>query len=85
VLEPRGAVADLEREVLAACAVPVSGWRAPRGVRLRGGRRPLRVRPEQASVEALPEGLLLACTLPPGSYATVLLACLLRVSQAGRG
>jgi tRNA pseudouridine13 synthase len=81
VLEPQGAVASLEREVMEACGVPASGWRAPRGVRLRGARRSLRVRPEEARAEAVPEGLRLTCTLPPGSYATVLLACLLRVSD----
>lgn len=52
--------------------------RLPRGVRLRGARRPLRVRPEAASSELVGEGAVrLSFALPPGSYATVLVEELL--------
>ena len=39
----------------------------------RGGRRPLTVQVESATVEQVPEGLRLTFSLPPGAYATVLL------------
>jgi tRNA pseudouridine13 synthase len=52
--------------------------RLPRGVRLRGARRPLRVRPEAAGCESLGGGVVrLSFALPPGSYATVLVEELL--------
>ncbi len=47
--------------------------RPPRGIRLRGARRALRVRPGDASLERESEALLLRCTLASGSYVTVLL------------
>jgi tRNA(Glu) U13 pseudouridine synthase TruD len=56
---------------------PLDVLRAPRGIRLRGARRALRVRPEAARVEC--EGrsaLRLHFELPPGSYATVLVEAL---------
>ena len=47
----------------------------PRGLRLRGGRRPLRVRAsELAWAPQAEDGLRLAFGLPPGSYASVLVA-----------
>ena len=49
----------------------------PRGVRLRGARRPLRVRPEEATCEPVCGAVRLSFTLPPGSYATVLVEELL--------
>jgi tRNA(Glu) U13 pseudouridine synthase TruD len=45
----------------------------PRGLRLRGGRRSLRVRPEDVSLERDGDALALRFRLPRGSYATVLL------------
>lgn len=71
--EPRAEVALRERAVLAAHGIPLEGLRAPRGVRLRGGRRSLRVRPQDLVLERVPEGLRVDVTLPAGSYATVLL------------
>jgi tRNA pseudouridine13 synthase len=72
-LQPGGEVAEREREVLEACGVPAEGLTPPRGIRLRGGRRALRVRPEEASTEPTADGLRLRFTLPAGSFATVLL------------
>jgi tRNA pseudouridine13 synthase len=73
-LEPRGAPRERERAVYRELGLP--SWerlRLPRGIRLRGARRPLRVRPEAASCEPLGEGAVrLSFALPPGSYATVL-------------
>ncbi len=77
VIEPRGEVALRERAAFVARGVAPEGLRAPRGVRLRGARRPLRVLPVDLELEALAEGLCVRVTLPPGSYATVLLEQLL--------
>src|SRR5262245_1321091 len=76
VLEPLGDAAARERDALGAHGVPTDR-RPPRGIRLRGGCRALRVRPEGLELEAAPEDLLVRATLPPGSYATVLLEALL--------
>ena len=76
-LQPAAEVAAREREVLEACGVPAEGLTPPRGIRLRGGRRPLRVRPEEASVLPLADGVRLRFTLPAGSFATVLVEELL--------
>lgn len=78
VLQPAGEPAERERRVLAAFGVDADALRPPRGIRLRGSRRPLRVRPEEAAAESAgPGALRLRFTLPPGSYATVLVEELL--------
>jgi tRNA pseudouridine13 synthase len=78
-LEPRAAPRERERAVLRRLGLPArERLRLPRGVRLRGARRPLRVRPEAASAELLGDGAVrLRFALPPGSYATVLVEELL--------
>jgi tRNA pseudouridine13 synthase len=48
------------------------------GDELQGGRRPLRVRPGDCTVEAIPEGLRVAFSLPRGAYATALLLELMK-------
>jgi tRNA pseudouridine13 synthase len=73
VQSPDGPVADRERAVLAACGVDLDGLRPPRGIRLRGARRPLRVQPVDTAVERADDAILVEFTLPPGSFATVLL------------
>jgi tRNA pseudouridine13 synthase len=73
---PEGAPAERERAVLEAFGIPES-LRPPRGIQLRGARRALRVRPEQAHLEAHGDALHLDVILPAGSYATVLLESLL--------
>jgi tRNA pseudouridine13 synthase len=79
MLEPRAAPQERERAVYQRLGLPSREMlRLPRGVRLRGARRPLRVRPEAASSEFLGDGVVrLSFTLPPGSYATVLVEELL--------
>jgi len=73
VLAPSGAVAEREAAALAAFSVPAPAeLRPPRGIRLRGARRPLRVRPELA-VSHCGAVLEIRCFLPAGSYATVLI------------
>jgi len=76
VIAPAGAVAAREAAVHAQLGLPAPGALvAPRGIRLRGARRPLRVRPVDATLEVVDEGrVVVRCTLPSGSYATVLLA-----------
>ena len=64
--------------------------RLPRGIRARGTRRPLRVRPGALEVEPLEGecGLRVRCALPSGSYVTVLLESLfgsLRDASRGSG
>ncbi|MDJ0868958.1 MAG: tRNA pseudouridine(13) synthase TruD [Myxococcota bacterium] len=75
---PTGAPAERERAVLEALGLDDPGsWSLPRGIRLRGARRALRVRPERAELECEGGVLRLAFTLPSGSYATVLVEELL--------
>jgi tRNA pseudouridine13 synthase len=72
LLEARGAAGERERAALRACGVP-EALRPPAGIRLRGARRPYRVRPEDAAAEAVADDAVrLRFTLPPGSYASVL-------------
>ena len=74
-LSPSGAPARAERESLAAFGLDPDDLPAPpRGVRMRGARRALRVRPDSCRIRPGVGGSLhLAFTLPPGSYASVLL------------
>jgi tRNA pseudouridine13 synthase len=77
VLAPRAAAAERERALFEQFGVSPETLRVPRGITLRGARRALRVRPGEAALEAIDAGLVLRCSLPPGSYATVLLEELL--------
>ena len=78
LLLPHGRPGARERAVLERLGVPPpEAFRTPPGVRLRGARRPLRVRPDEAAVEPLaPDAVRLRFALPPGSYATVLVETL---------
>jgi tRNA pseudouridine13 synthase len=72
LLPAAGAPAQRERELFTAHGIP-DPLRLPPGLRLRGARRPFRVRPEAAHCEPVgADGARLCFTLPPGSYATVL-------------
>ena len=73
---PGGGVARREAEALAGFGLDAAVLDAPpRGLRLRGARRALRVRPAEIAVEpGGPREAWLRCVLPPGSYASVLLA-----------
>lgn len=77
VRSPEGDVAQLERKIFDRFGLPadLTALTLPRGVRARGSRRPLRVRPSDLEVSALADGdgLLLKCGLPSGAYVTVLL------------
>jgi tRNA pseudouridine13 synthase len=72
VLEAEGEARLRERRVLERFEVLPEYLSVPRGIRLRGARRALRVRPGAATAERRDDGLLLRFSLPPGSYATVL-------------
>ena len=54
----------------------------PPGLRLHGGRRPLRVQPREVELHAEPEALRLRFVLPSGSYATVFVDALLAAAGA---
>ncbi len=82
---PEGAVA--EREVAALERIGLGAdeaLRAPRGIRARGGRRPLRVRPDEPEFDASDDGgWELRVRLGPGTYVSVLAGLLLApVSEA---
>ena len=86
MVEPAGAVAAREVEVMASMGIPMGrDLVPPRGIRLPGGRRPLRVRPQDPSMVRQDDGLLLEFGLPSGSYATVLLAQLFAGLREGNG
>ena len=70
-----GEVGRWETEIMLDMDIPPpEALTAPRGVRLPGARRALRVRPEGLGLVRDGDSLLLEFALPPGSYATVLLA-----------
>lgn len=76
LLAAAGAPGARERALFAAHGIPET-LRLPPGLRARGARRPARVRPEAARCErAGPDAVRLVFTLPPGSYATVLVDAL---------
>jgi tRNA pseudouridine13 synthase len=82
LLEATGAAAERERAALRAHLVP-DELRAPAGIRLRGARRPYRVRPADAACELEGEDAVRLCfTLPPGSYASVLADALFAAREA---
>jgi tRNA pseudouridine13 synthase len=76
-VEPRGEVAARERAALAEYGVDLETLQLPRGLRLRGARRSLRVRPEDAQLTHAGQRLRLRFALPTGSYATVFIEELL--------
>jgi tRNA pseudouridine13 synthase len=79
-----GAPGERERAVLAAFGLGAELGAPPRGLRLRGSRRALRVRPQEVSLEEEGGGrALLRFALPPGSYASVLVEELRADGSAG--
>ena len=69
-----GEVGRWESEIMSAMDIPpAEELKAPRGIRLPGTRRALRVRPQGLCLTREEGALLLEFGLPPGSYATVLL------------
>jgi len=70
--EPCGAVAAREQAVLAERGIDVAALRLPPGVRLRGARRAIRARPDDAELDYADGVLWLRFGLSAGSYASVL-------------
>ena len=72
----------IEREVIAASGLAPGDFRSPRLGKVRGARRPLRVRPEDvdlaAGVDEHGPHVTVAFTLPAGSFATVFLRELMK-------
>lgn len=72
----------IEQEVIAASGLSPRGFRSPHLGKVRGARRPLRVRPEDvelaAGVDAHGPHVTVAFTLPAGSFATVFLRELMK-------
>jgi len=77
VLSPEGAPAARERRVLESYGIDPEALPRLPGVRLRGARRALRVRPEVIHVEREGAHLRVDFGLPPGSYATRVVEMLL--------
>jgi tRNA pseudouridine13 synthase len=77
VIEPAGEVALREKAALELRGICLTDLRPPSGIRLRGARRTLRVRPDNARMRDFPGGFWLEFELPPGSYATVLIQAVL--------
>jgi tRNA pseudouridine13 synthase len=77
VIEPAGAVARREQQALEGRGVDLEKIEIPRGIRLRGARRSLRIRPAGTRFQKTADGFQLDFELPPGSYATVLLLAVL--------
>jgi tRNA pseudouridine13 synthase len=77
LLAARGAPGEREAALLRAAGIP-ERILAPRGIKLRGARRPVRVPVLDLAIEAIaagavaPDAMRLRFTLPAGSYATVL-------------
>ena len=69
-----GRPGEIEREVLEKADVAPAHFERVKALRLRGGRRPLRVPVPDARVRSVNEDLVVRFTLPPGAYATILLA-----------
>ena len=70
--QPGGEPARREREVIEAAGLDVAAFAAG-GDETAGTRRALRVRPQDTAAEAVPEGLAIRFSLPPGAYATAIL------------
>jgi tRNA pseudouridine13 synthase len=74
---PEGEPLRLEQEALAAVSLTPENFRQGGKLRVKGARRPLRVRPENldlaAGVDEFGAHITVAFTLPAGAFATVLL------------
>lgn len=75
--EPTDTPAEIEREVLAGENVTLDDFRAPGKHKVRGGRRPLRFCPHDATVNAVHDhvgvGMVIEFFLESGCYATTVL------------
>jgi len=84
VIAPSGEPAERERRAVAARGLALERP-LPRGLRLRGARRALRVRPQEAGSRFVAGALHLGFVLPAGSYASVLVEDLVGPASNGAG
>jgi len=77
-----GRPGEIESRVFAEMGLSAEAFRTSAGLKVRGARRPLRVRPENVSLSAGVDEhgphITAAFTLPPGAFATVLLRELMK-------
>lgn len=78
MIEPTGWQADVETSVLVAEGMTPEGFRVGRGIKAKGGRRALRFQVYEPELW-WDEGLVLRFRLSKGSYATALLAEIMKV------
>jgi tRNA pseudouridine13 synthase len=82
---PGGAPLEAEHEVFATAGLSAADFRSARLGKVRGARRPLRVRPESvelaAGVDDHGAHVTVAFTLPAGSFATILLRELMKADN----
>lgn len=84
MLWAEGRQGELERRVLAEEGLTPEDFKRAEGLRLKGGRRPLRF-PIKEMDARYDEGLVLTFTLPPGCYATNVLAEVMKVGPETAG
>ena len=84
---PSGEPLRIEQEAFAAAGLEAGDFRSRAIGRVKGARRPLRVRPEDVDLSAGVDDhggyIAVAFTLPPGSFATVLLHELMKTPAKG--
>jgi tRNA pseudouridine13 synthase len=85
--EPSGEPARIEAEAFAAEGLKAEDFRRTGALKVKGARRPLRVKPTDTRLEAGVDDhgsfITVAFTLPPGSFATVLLRELMKTQVEG--
>ena len=86
---PEGEALRVEQEAFDAARLSAQDFRSRAIGKVKGARRPLRVRPENvelaAGVDEFGGHITVAFTLPPGSFATVLLRELMKSDVEGAG
>jgi tRNA pseudouridine13 synthase len=85
---PEGEPLKFEQEILDAAGLKPSDFRASGRLKVKGARRPLRIRPKDiefsAGVDEHGSYIAAAFTLPAGSFATVFLGELMKTDQRGQ-
>jgi len=79
----QGRPGEIERTVLAESGIGPEDFERVKALRLRGGRRPLRVPLTKVAVEEAETDLVVRFTLPPGAYATIVMAEITKTETGG--
>jgi len=86
---PEGEPLEIEQEIFASCQIRPQDFRAAGRLKVKGQRRPLRVKPEDVELAAGIDDngpyITTAFTLPAGSFATVFLRELMKVEPESSG